>query len=133
MATTTVQKDTAVRRAPFMINRSEAFWWAYLRISGIALIILVLGHLLIQHIINDVHNLTLEWVVQDRWAHVGWRVYDALMLAIGYTHGLRGIWQVGQDYIHNKTALGAIKWALIIGGGLILLIGAIAIIGTPWA
>ncbi len=133
MASTALQKEgEAVRRVPFMVNRAEALWWAYMRLSGMALILLVLGHFAIQHIINDVHNLSAEWVIEQRWALAGWRIYDALMLAIGYTHGLRGLWQVAQDYIHNKTVVLVIKWVLIIGGGLVLLIGAMALVGTPW-
>jgi succinate dehydrogenase / fumarate reductase membrane anchor subunit len=133
--TNTAMQDRAsavLGRPPFAINRSEALWWAYLRISGVTLIFLVLGHLLIQHILNDVHQLSAEWVIQQRWAFAGWRVYDALLLAIGYTHGLRGVWQVMQDYVHHPTALAVIKWALIAGGGLILLVGAVAIVAAPW-
>lgn len=128
---TAPMSPSSTRPVPYMISRAESFWWAYLRISGVALVFLVLGHFMIQHIINDVHDLTLAWVIQDRWSHVGWRVYDALMLAIGYTHGLRGVWQVAQDYVHHRTVLSIAKWALIVVGVVLLLAGAIAVIAAP--
>ncbi len=131
MAITSMQDARARHPTPYMIGRAESFWWAYLRISGVALVILVLGHFMIQHLINDVHSLTLAWVIQDRWSHVGWRVYDALMLAAGYAHGLRGVWQVAQDYVHHRTALAIVKWVLVVGGGALLLAGAIAVIAAP--
>jgi succinate dehydrogenase / fumarate reductase membrane anchor subunit len=63
---------------------------------------LVLGHLIIQHLLNDVHDLQLEWVA-ERWNKTGWRIYDGLMLVLAVWHGLNGTRNVIDDYIHDPA------------------------------
>ncbi len=88
--------------------------WAFLfmRLSGIMLLLLAVGHLLLQHVFRDVHNLTLQ-VVQDIWRSWGWRAYDLLLLGFAVIHGFNGLRQVLEDYIHNPSTVKIIKWILV--------------------
>ncbi len=88
--------------------------WAFLfmRLSGIMLLLLAVGHMLLQHVFRDVHNLTLQ-VVQDVWRSWGWRAYDLLLLVFAVIHGFNGLRQVLEDYIHKPATVNIIKWILV--------------------
>jgi succinate dehydrogenase / fumarate reductase, membrane anchor subunit len=109
-------------------NRWGIISWVFMRVSALVLIFLVLGHFAIQHVMNDVHNLDLAFV-QARWANVGWRIYDALLLSLALVHGLNGLRIVADDYILRPGLNRAVRWAIVLVGGALILIGATAIIG----
>ena len=53
MATTRhIQPRTNLERRAFL----------FMRLSGVALLLLAVGHMLLQHVLRDVHNLTLQVV-----------------------------------------------------------------------
>jgi succinate dehydrogenase / fumarate reductase membrane anchor subunit len=118
---TTVERSAARRRP-------ETVGWVFMRLSGLALLFLALGHFAIQHIINDVHDLDLNFVAQ-RWASLGWRVYDALLLGLAMVHGMNGLRIVVDDYVRRPRLRNAIRWGIVVVGGVLILIGSITLIG----
>lgn len=123
MAATDQTIAPALRRA-----RPETVGWVFMRLSGVALLFLALGHFAIQHVINDVHDLSLDFVAA-RWATLGWRVYDAALLALAMIHGLNGLRIVVDDYVRRPGLRNAARWAIVIVGALLIAIGSIALIG----
>ncbi len=104
MATTRhIKPQTSLERRAFL----------FMRLSGIMLLLLAVGHMLLQHVFRDVHNLTLQ-VVADVWRSWGWRVYDLLLLAFAVVHGFNGLRQVLEDYIHNPSTIRIINWVLVV-------------------
>ncbi len=95
----------------------ERYAFLFMRLSGILLLFLAVGHMLLQHIFRDVHNLTLQ-VVQDIWQSWGWRVYDLFLLAFAITHGFNGFRQVLQDYVYKDRTMRVVNYLLI---GLVIL------------
>lgn len=91
----------------------ERYAFLFMRLSGIALLLLAVGHMLIQHLVRDVHSLTLQ-VVQDVWRSWGWRAYDLLLLGFAIIHGLNGFRQVLIDYIHKENNVKIINIALLV-------------------
>jgi succinate dehydrogenase / fumarate reductase membrane anchor subunit len=83
----------------------------FMRVSGIALLVLAVGHMMIQHVLNSSHNLTLQFVA-DQWQSWGWKVYDMLLLAFAISHGLNGLRNVLEDYVHNRNTVKIINWGL---------------------
>lgn len=77
------------------------------------LILLAVGHMLLQHVFRDVHNLTLQ-VVQDVWRSWGWRAYDLLLLIFAITHGLNGFRQILEDYIHKPRTVKIVNRILLV-------------------
>src|SRR3569833_4736159 len=68
-------KRPAARRSNF-----ELYSWLFMRISGLALIILVLGHLLIMNIL-DGGVFWINWgFVAGRWASPFWQFWDLVLL-----------------------------------------------------
>lgn len=99
-----------------------------MRYSGLLLIPLAWGHILIQDILVGVHNIDLDYVAK-RWATVGWRVYDFLLLTFAFAHGVNGLRQVLRDYIQGDRAMRIVSWWLFVFWLALSTIGAIAIIG----
>ncbi|HEX6800412.1 MAG TPA: succinate dehydrogenase [Ktedonobacterales bacterium] len=79
----------------------ETFSWYFLRISGVALIFLVIIHLVLMHVANDVSQTTYCFVA-ERYANPFWRGYDLLLLTLALPHGLNGLRLVSDDYIQTR-------------------------------
>ena len=110
-------------------NRFESLAWQYMRWSGILLIPLVLIHLGIMVLINSVYDIDAEWVRTMRWAHLGWRIYDAALLWFAGLHGLNGLRYVVDDYFPNPGVRRAIKVSAVIVIAFIFVLGTITLIG----
>ncbi len=102
--------------------------WKWMRYSAVLLIPLVWFHLILQDVIVGVHAMDLDYVAQ-RWANIGWRVYDALLLGFAMAHGMNGVRQVANDFIKGERARTIMSWALLIFWLAITAIGAAALIG----
>jgi succinate dehydrogenase / fumarate reductase membrane anchor subunit len=98
----------------------------FMRLSGVMLILLAVGHMLLQHVFRDVHNLTLQ-VVQDVWRSWGWRAYDLLLLIFAITHGLNGFRQILEDYIHKPRTVKIVNRVLLVVVILTIIWSAVAI------
>lgn len=102
--------------------------WMFMRYSAVLLIPLVFGHLILQDVIVGVHQIDLDYVAM-RWASIGWRIYDALLLAFAFAHGVNGVRQVLNDYIQSDRGRKIMHWSLLLLWLIITTIGAIALIG----
>lgn len=107
----------------------ETVAWKWMRYSGILLIPLAWGHVLIQDVLVGVHAIDLDYVLM-RWANLGWQVYDILLLAFAFSHGMNGLRQVLNDFVHSPAARRAIAWMLFLAWLVISAIGAVAIIAA---
>lgn len=104
----------------------ERYGYLFMRLSGVALIVLAIGHMMIQHILNDVHSLTLEFVRQQ-WTSWGWRTYDMFLLIFAISHGFNGLRTVLEDYIHSPRTVTILRWVLAIFMVITIVWAAIAI------
>lgn len=111
-----------VRRVQLERN-FERYAWLFMRVSGVAMLILAVGHMVIQHILNSSTNLTLQFVAVQ-WSTWGWKVFDILLLWMAIPHGVRGSFNVLSDYIHNPGLM------RMIGGLLALFVVATVIWAT---
>ena len=82
----------------------ERYAFLFMRLSGIALLLLAVGHMILQHVLRDVHSLTLQ-TVQDVWRSWGWRAYDLFLLIFAVVHGFNGLRQVIEDYVHDRKKI----------------------------
>jgi succinate dehydrogenase / fumarate reductase membrane anchor subunit len=79
----------------------ETFSWYFIRISGIALIFLVIIHLLIMHVTTDVACTTFSFVAA-RYANPFWRLFDWLLLTLALLHGMNSLRIVVDDYVPSR-------------------------------
>lgn len=104
----------------------ELFAWFFMRLSGIVLILLVLGHLAIMHIINNVEDVNYDFVAA-RYATPFWRTYDMVMLWLALIHGLNGLRAIIDDYVHTRTWRAISLSCLYFFGFVFLVIGSLVI------
>ena len=89
----------------------ETWQWYFMRISGVVLVFLALGHFTITHIINDVKETDSNFVAK-RWHNPFWRIYDFALLALALFHGLNGLRVIMDDYIRSPRKRAVAKAAL---------------------
>lgn len=118
-------------QAPPQHNRFETMAWRFMRLSGVLIIPLVFGHLAIMHLINSVYVIDYEWVVSERWARLGWRIYDAFLLWFAGLHGYNGLRNVVTDYFHNPGLKRVLVVTLVLFMIMLFALGTIALIGAP--
>jgi succinate dehydrogenase / fumarate reductase membrane anchor subunit len=117
----------SVKRVRVEINY-ESIAWKWMRYSGLLLIPLAWGHVLIQDVLVGVHQIDIDYVTM-RWATLGWRVYDFLLLAFAFAHGVNGLRQVTNDFIKNKSFMRLVSVLLVLFWLVLSLVGAAAIVG----
>ncbi len=106
----------------------ELFAWFFMRLSGLALFILAIGHLAIMHLINSIDSINYAFVAA-RYTTPFWRSYDMLMLILALLHGCNGLRTVIEDYCH-KPALRLVLLSLLCTALLVFLIIGCMIIVT---
>ncbi|MDR7302629.1 succinate dehydrogenase, hydrophobic membrane anchor protein [Haloactinomyces albus] len=83
----------AARRSNF-----ELYSWVFMRLSGVVLLFLVLGHLLIMLFLDGgVQRINFAFVA-GRWASPFWQMWDLTMLWLAGLHGANGLRTVINDY-----------------------------------
>ena len=87
-----------------------------MRLSGLALVILALGHMLIMHVLVQLTGQELSFAfVTSRWGTPFWRIYDAVLLVLALLHGVNGARVVIGDLVPR----GGVRTLLIIGLALV--------------
>lgn len=104
---------TVTRRKVQVKFNFERYAYMFMRMSGLVLLILAVGHMMIQHVLNSSGNLTLVFVA-DQWKSWGWKVYDIFLLIFAIPHGVNGLRNVLEDYIHNPKTVRIINIILAI-------------------
>jgi len=102
------------------------------RVTGLILAVLVLGHFALTHFIVDVAEADADFI-ERRWGSALWLAWDGTMLTAAMVHGAAGVWIALEDYTVDRArrrraivALGAVTAALLALGWLTL---AVAILG----
>ena len=79
----------------------ELYAWLFMRISGVVLLLLALGHLAIMHLINNIEVINYNFVA-TRFTTPFWRTYDLVMLWLAMIHGTNGLRTLVDDYISSR-------------------------------
>src|SRR5579863_8812936 len=105
----------------------ELYAWIFMRVSGVALLFLALGHLLIMHIIHNVESIDFQFVAA-RYGTPFWRTYDMLMLWFAMIHGANGLRTILTDYISARGWRVFSLASLYLLGFILLTLGSIGIL-----
>jgi succinate dehydrogenase / fumarate reductase membrane anchor subunit len=116
------QRRPAARRSNF-----ELYSWLFMRLSGLVLIVLVLGHLFIMNILDGgVHRINFAFVA-GRWSSPFWQLWDLAMLWLAEIHGTNGLRTVINDYARTDASRFWLKMVLYASMLLILGVGSFVI------
>ena len=102
--------------------------WKYMRLSAILLVPLVWIHTIIITLIVGAENVSLDFVAM-RWANIGWRVYDILLLMFAFSHGVNGLRQVLLDFTSSSISRKILNLLLLLFWLILSIIGATGIVG----
>lgn len=105
----------------------DLFSWYFLRVSGVVLVVLALGHLFITHYLNVPSETTTNFVLA-RWRNPLWRTFDWLLLIMALWHGLNGLRLSVDDYIHRPGARVAAQAAVWVLGLIFTALGTVTIL-----
>jgi len=111
----------------------EMWGWLYMRVSGVLLVVLIFGHLLVNLFLGEGVQAIDFAFVAGKLADPFWIVYDLLLLWLALIHGANGIIN---DYARNR--LRVVLLVLLAGATIALLVlGTLVLttfdpcIGTP--
>jgi succinate dehydrogenase / fumarate reductase, membrane anchor subunit len=105
----------------------ELHAWLFMRISGIVLVVLVLGHLLIMNILDGgVQRINFGFVA-GRWSSPFWRLWDLLMLWLAELHGTNGLRTIINDYAERPQTRFWLKSLLYCSAVLVVALGTLVI------
>lgn len=100
----------------------ELWSWLFMRLSGVVLLVLAVGHVLIMHVLDGGVGRVDFKFVQLRWGSPFWRTWDWMMLSLALVHGINGLRVVVMDYVRPAPARFVINMLFyLIGFGLFAL------------
>lgn len=111
------------------ITRSnfELYSWVFMRASGVLLIVLIFGHLVVNLLTGrGVHAIDFAFV-GGKWTNPFWQVWDLLMLWLAMLHGTNGVRTIINDYAENDTVRGVLKAVLYLACVLTVALGTLVI------
>lgn len=115
----------------------EKWGWLYMRVSGVLLVVLIFGHLLVNVFLGDGVQAIDFAFVAGKWADPFWIVYDLLLLWLALIHGANGMRTIVNDYAQGRlrvvllTALAVATVGLLVIGTLVLTTFEPCPAGTP--
>jgi succinate dehydrogenase / fumarate reductase membrane anchor subunit len=77
----------------------ELWTWLFMRVSGVVLLFLAVGHVLVMHVLDGGVGRVNFGFVATRWQSPFWRSWDWMLLSLALLHGINGLRVVAMDYI----------------------------------
>jgi succinate dehydrogenase / fumarate reductase membrane anchor subunit len=110
------------------IRGFELWTWLFMRISGIVLLFLAVGHVLIMHVYDSGVDRVNFAFIQLRWASPFWKTWDWLMLVLALLHGVNGLRMIVLDYVRPPGARLAINSFFTVLGAALMALGTIIVV-----
>jgi succinate dehydrogenase / fumarate reductase, membrane anchor subunit len=105
----------------------ELWAWLFMRISGVVLLFLAVGHVLIMHVLDEgIDRVNFEFVAV-RWDDVFWLSWDWAMLSLALIHGINGLRVVVQDYVRPPGARFAVNMVFYTLGFILFVLGTVVV------
>lgn len=109
-------------------SAAERYRWWFVRLSGLVLIVLVLGHLFVMDVLDGgVQRVNFAFIA-GRWSSPYWRTWDLAMLWLGEIHGTIGLRTVISDYARHDRSRRWLTAVLYTAAVLIVALGTYVIV-----
>ena len=136
MATTTTPRPTHDRPDPRErrlgrerpVGGGELWLWLFMRISGLLLMVLALGHLVVMHLMGTGAERINFGFVAVRWASPFWRTWDWMLLMLALVHGINGLRNITLDYVTRPGLRLAINMTSYVIGFTLMVLGTIIVV-----
>jgi succinate dehydrogenase / fumarate reductase membrane anchor subunit len=134
--TTTTDRPTATTPDPRdrrlgrerPIGGLELWMWLFMRISGLLLLILALGHVLIMHLLDGGAERIDFGFVALRWESPFWRTWDWMLLMLALVHGINGLRNITLDYVKRPGVRLTINMATYVLGFVLMVLGTVIVV-----
>jgi succinate dehydrogenase / fumarate reductase membrane anchor subunit len=124
-----VESPRSSRRGTPTRTNFELYGWVFMRLSGLLLVVLVLGHLLVNLVLGEgVKQIDFSFVA-GKWSSPVWQTWDLAMLWLAELHGVNGLRTVINDYAEKDSTRFWLK-ALLLGSAILVLILGTLVIFT---
>lgn len=136
MATTTTPRPTQGRPDPGdrrlgrerPVGGGELWLWLFMRISGLILMVLALGHLVVMHLMGTGAERINFGFVAVRWASPFWRTWDWMLLMLALVHGINGLRNITLDYVQRPGLRLTINMLSYVIGFTLMVLGTIIVV-----
>jgi len=106
----------------------ELWAWVFMRISGLLLLVLAVGHTLIMHLpAGGVDRINFGFVAV-RWQSPFWRTWDWMLLMLALLHGINGLRTITLDYVRPPGWRFAITMAFYVIGFTLMVLGTVIVV-----
>ncbi|MDO9591457.1 MAG: succinate dehydrogenase hydrophobic membrane anchor subunit, partial [Microcella sp.] len=114
-------------RAPHARTRNGINWekwgWIYMRVSGVALVALIFGHLFVNLFLGDGISQIDFAFVAGKLSDPFWQWYDFFLLWFALIHGSNGMRTIINDYVATASVRRILQVALLSSTGVLLVLG----------
>ena len=105
----------------------EFWWWIFMRVSGIMLLFLAVGHVLIMHVVDEGVGRVNFGFVAARWQSPVWRTWDWALLVLALIHGINGLRVIVQDYVKWPGLRFAVDMVFFVTGFGLFVLGTVVV------
>jgi succinate dehydrogenase / fumarate reductase membrane anchor subunit len=105
----------------------ELWSWLFMRVSGVVLLFLAVGHVLIMHVLDTgVSRVDFKFVAL-RWQSPFWRAWDWALLVLALVHGINGLRIIVQDYVRWPGVRFAVNMLFAVIGFSLFVLGTVIV------
>lgn len=126
--TATIESPRApLRPAPNRGVNWEKWGWIYMRVSGVLLVVLIFGHLIVNLVLGEGIKQVDFAFVAGKYATPFWQWWDVAMLWLALIHGSNGMRTLVNDYTVNRTVNRLLKFALLAATVVLIVLGTLVV------
>ncbi|MEF2278649.1 succinate dehydrogenase hydrophobic membrane anchor subunit [Deinococcus sp. YIM 134068] len=107
-------------------SNAELNWWIFMRISGLVLVFLVLGHIYMTFIQVSEADATYIAVV-NKLQQPAWKLYDWTILTLSMLHGVNGARYSIEDYVRSRPNRAWVKTIFYTVAAVIFTLGTVGL------
>ncbi len=115
------------QRSPSNKPNFEMRAWVFMRMSGVLLVVLVLGHLFVNLLVGEGINALDFAFVAGKWSSPFWQTWDLAMLWLAMLHGGNGVRTIINDYAERAGTRLVLKTVLLLAVALVIVLGTLVI------
>lgn len=105
----------------------ELWAWLFMRISGLVLLFLAVGHVVIMHVLDEGIDRVDFGFVATRWGSPFWRTWDWALLTLALIHGINGLRVIVQDYVRRTGVRFAVNMLFLTLGFILFVLGTVIV------
>lgn len=105
----------------------ELWAWLFMRISGLVLLFLAVGHVVIMHVLDEGIDRVDFGFVATRWGSPLWRTWDWAMLVLALVHGINGLRVIVQDHVRRIGVRVAVNLFFLALGFILFVLGTVVV------